>query len=191
MLAARFFQLSLQAFTIHSLIQESNMQMKLKLPINRLNAKASVKQMLAASQLLLLAIPFSLMLNTQPVEAAPQDGSDPIATGCAGDARTIHTRRIVRRGIRQPVGIIELRYSPTCRTAWARVTSKDPCRSNGNNCAAGVIQRLQDNRQIQCNSRRGGRSCYTPQVRNAGTTARAYGVITVRGLAYEGLTPSF
>ncbi len=60
--------------------------------------------------------------QTRPqVTCAPNggcDGQDPIATGCDYDAYTVTS---VDLGI----GLVELRYSPTCGTNWARVTSHE------------------------------------------------------------------
>lgn len=61
-----------------------------------------------------------------------QDGSDPTAAGCAGDAITIASAKLrLRRpvvvrgkalGAGAVVGVVELRYSPHCDAAWGRVT---------------------------------------------------------------------
>lgn len=45
------------------------------------------------------------------------DGQDPVATGCDYDAYTVTSQDI------NGLGLVELRYSPTCGTNWARVTS--------------------------------------------------------------------
>src|SRR5438876_9566962 len=45
------------------------------------------------------------------------DGQDPITTGCDYDAYTVTSQDI------NGLGLVELRYSPTCGTNWARVTS--------------------------------------------------------------------
>ncbi|MFB7588197.1 DUF2690 domain-containing protein [Streptomyces sp. NPDC056169] len=58
----------------------------------------------------------SLLLATSPASAAEScyaaqcEGKDPAATVCQSDARTVGTTE----------WNVELRYSPTCRTAWAR-----------------------------------------------------------------------
>lgn len=45
------------------------------------------------------------------------DGLDPAVTGCAADAYTVQTAVFSN-------SYVELRYSPTCKTNWGRVTSK-------------------------------------------------------------------
>lgn len=49
-------------------------------------------------------------------------GLDPNATGCSADATTLLSKNIVNSS-GQSIGKIELRWSPTCQTNWARVTS--------------------------------------------------------------------
>ncbi|MBD0711032.1 hypothetical protein BU197_22455 [Streptomyces sp. CBMA291] len=61
----------------------------------------------------------SLLIATAPASAAVScsgstcDGLDPATSVCQNDARTIQTADWG----------VELRYSPTCRAAWARKTS--------------------------------------------------------------------
>lgn len=43
-------------------------------------------------------------------------GKDPMATGCANDAYTVTS--VVQPG----AGALEVRWSPTCKTNWARLT---------------------------------------------------------------------
>ena len=45
------------------------------------------------------------------------DGLNPVSTGCAADAYTVQTAVFSN-------SYVELRYSPTCKTNWGRVTSK-------------------------------------------------------------------
>lgn len=58
----------------------------------------------------------SLLIATSPASAAEScyasgcEGKDPSTTICQNDARTVATTE----------WNVELRYSPTCRTAWAR-----------------------------------------------------------------------
>lgn len=48
------------------------------------------------------------------------DAVDPKASGCAGDGVTIATQPVADAG--GALGVIELRYSPTCHAGWARYT---------------------------------------------------------------------
>jgi hypothetical protein len=49
--------------------------------------------------------------------------TSPEATGCANDGETIFSTNLMGNGL--IVGLIQLRYSPTCRTAWARIYDFD------------------------------------------------------------------
>ena len=51
-------------------------------------------------------------------------GRDPSATGCGADARSVASKRTGQ-------GILEVRWSPTCKTNWARLTIYP----TGNKCA--------------------------------------------------------
>jgi Protein of unknown function (DUF2690) len=50
------------------------------------------------------------------------DFQDPIKTGCVADAETVGQEPILDSGGNQ-LCYVELRWSPTCQTNWARVTS--------------------------------------------------------------------
>lgn len=45
-------------------------------------------------------------------------GQDPQASGCANDAYTVASRPFANTG-----GVLELRWSPTCKTNWARLST--------------------------------------------------------------------
>jgi hypothetical protein len=47
---------------------------------------------------------------------------DPIQTGCASDAYTVSTRAVTNSG-GGVVGQVQVRYSPSCGTNWAKVVS--------------------------------------------------------------------
>jgi hypothetical protein len=49
------------------------------------------------------------------------DNTDPAATGCSNDAITARSANI-RSTDNTLLGTVELRYSPSCKTAWARLT---------------------------------------------------------------------
>ncbi|MFE1553224.1 DUF2690 domain-containing protein [Streptomyces sp. NPDC058718] len=63
---------------------------------------------MAASSLLLASSPASAATSCYASEC---HGLDPATTICANDAQTV---------LRDRTGWVELRYSPQCRTAWAR-----------------------------------------------------------------------
>lgn len=50
------------------------------------------------------------------------DDTDPVATGCSTDAYTAQSALIQRAYDFVTLQTIELRYSPSCRTAWGRIT---------------------------------------------------------------------
>jgi hypothetical protein len=51
-------------------------------------------------------------------------GTSPETTGCANDGETIFSTNLTTSS-GQVVGLIQLRYSATCRTAWARIYDFD------------------------------------------------------------------
>lgn len=66
-------------------------------------------------------------------------GKDPQATGCASGASTSAVREFSQGSTR---GVLEVRYSPTCKTNWTRVTVY----SVGNllQASAGTVKSIQD-----------------------------------------------
>ncbi|MEW1892003.1 MULTISPECIES: DUF2690 domain-containing protein [unclassified Streptomyces] len=104
-------------------------------------------------------------------DAAARDGADPMSSGCASGAYTARSQALYVNGAR--VGTVELRYSPSCRTVWARVWS------DGNSVYAKVV-RDQDNSWEYCgtphyDSASGQYSCYTPMLNDADYTSYAVG----------------
>lgn len=106
------------------------------------------------------------------------DGKDPIKAGCAGDARTVRSAAILTNRTRKEVGLIELRYSSRCRSAWARITNFYRYVPGDAHQGHGYVHRNQDGREYTCSPPPGVRkSCYTRMVNDAGLTAYARGVI--------------
>lgn len=71
------------------------------------------------------ASPIRLLDNPLPVyQGGGLEGADPIQTGCSRDAYTVDSEPIT---VNSPnhygavIGHIDLRYSPSCQTNWARV----------------------------------------------------------------------
>ncbi|MER6095023.1 DUF2690 domain-containing protein [Streptomyces sp. NPDC001728] len=79
-------------------------------PLARKLATAGSALALTASGLLFASAPASAATSCK---GASCEGLDPAATICQNDARTVLTADWG----------VELRYSPTCRAAWARKTS--------------------------------------------------------------------
>lgn len=90
-------------------------------------------------------------------------------------------------------GIIELRYSSTCRTVWARVTSTYgvACVPGDDGCADAEVHRNSDNRKLYCTSLPGTKTCYTYQLNDAGVTSHAHGHVTTGPLDAYGTTGSY
>ncbi len=51
-------------------------------------------------------------------------GKDPFESGCAADARTVKLSHAVT-STGQVIGVVELRVSPACATAWTRILRTD------------------------------------------------------------------
>jgi len=116
---------------------------------------------------------------TSPASAYPgHDGKDPIKAGCAGDARTVRSAAILTHRTRKEVGLIELRYSRSCRSAWARITNFYTYVPGDAHQGFGYVHRNQDGKEYTCSPPRGRhKSCYTRMVNDAGLTAYARGEI--------------
>ncbi|USK35827.1 YjfA family protein [Bacillus sp. F19] len=111
---------------------------------------------------------FSFAAPMPKVEAAVANGSDPIATGCARDAITVPDWNNTSWFSSAEV---ELRYSPSCRSAWAKLTlGGDPAITSGN---ARITRN--DGVSYSCSAQKslGKNSCYTRQVNDAGYTLSA------------------
>lgn len=78
-----------------------------------------------------LAILVTLGATALPTHAAPSrpaagcsgsgcNGQDPIAMGCANDAYTARSQALYRAG--EQIGTVEMRWSPSCQTNWARAS---------------------------------------------------------------------
>jgi len=79
----------------------------------------------AALGTLLAAAALAVVLVMPSVARAsnlPYDRTDPVQTGCANNAYTVGSNNLFTPS-GQLVGRVELRYSTTCHTNWARVIS--------------------------------------------------------------------
>lgn len=123
--------------------------------------------------------------------AAPYDGTDPIATGCANSAITARSAYASSGGVNRL--FVELRYSRTCKTAWARVTTMNMpnCASSGTYCATVHVSRHSDGREESCRVPTGGHGCYTPQVNDNGVTSYAYGSVYYGSLWLSAITGDY
>lgn len=51
------------------------------------------------------------------------NGRDPVSWGCDADAQTVSSQYIKSSAGGLYLGVVEHRYSPTCKAAWSRTTS--------------------------------------------------------------------
>jgi Protein of unknown function (DUF2690) len=71
--------------------------------------------------------------------------------------------------------IIELRYSPSCETVWARITADYPHDPNWGLGTAKIV-RNSDGRTYNCDIPRGETVCFTQQVNDHHVTSYAHGI---------------
>jgi hypothetical protein len=99
------------------------------------------------------------------------DGQDPIKMGC-DNVRTGSSVFVYSNSQSNfAIGTIELRYSATCRTAWARLSFWKEW-YGGVSSPYGQINRIADNKHFRCtnvvwSNDLAKYSCYTPMVNDA------------------------
>lgn len=131
---------------------------------------------------------------TAVVMASIYDGQSPYYNNCASSAYTARSAYL-KDPSGNVVGIVELRYSPTCRTVWARVT--DYLSNNGyipgvQGTVDAYVHRNSDGRQESCTSTQVGQtSCYTPMLDDAGVTSYAHGDVDISAAWPQATTGSF
>lgn len=94
---------------------------------------------------------------------------------CADDAKTAIPPVDVKDNFGRWIGEVELRYSPTCRTVWARVTNKVSDAGNGWDYRNPWGTGFWDCGISKWSSTVNGYSCYTPMLYDAGQTSYARG----------------
>ncbi|MGW5775256.1 DUF2690 domain-containing protein [Streptomyces sp. NPDC003863] len=104
------------------------------------------------------------------------DFQNPANTSCASDAYTAKSTGLYAQNGGPRVGTVQLRYSPSCRTVWARVysdgshvdgsTFRQETNTYSGHCISGVLW----------DSGLGQYYCYTPMLNDAGYTSFAEGV---------------
>lgn len=133
----------------------------------------------------------TLALVPSPAQAAAAgscyasgcEGKNP-ATHCQSDARTVDSLELGS-------GTLELRYSPSCRAAWARMSANGWDRYDALPPMAKVV-RNQDGKSYTCKfSSETQQSCHTSMVNDAGYTSYAYGEYDGGARVYTGRTGSY
>ncbi|MEZ0064617.1 hypothetical protein ABIA32_000605 [Streptacidiphilus sp. MAP12-20] len=109
---------------------------------------------------------------TGNANALAYDGADPNGSGCSADAITAASVPLGNGGY-SVYGTMELRYSPYCRTVWARVWS------DGTELFA-QVHRNSDDATQSCgtptwSSSAGRYYCYTAMLNDANVTSYAWG----------------
>lgn len=127
------------------------------------------------------------LVSASPVSAATYDGQTAgVGNSCDRSAVTVRQADI------GTLGWVELRYSTTCLTTWARVYSYNGYQPSVAYDASAVIHRNSDGRQYSCAFSYAGQTyCYTPMVNDNGVTSYAWGEIDSGMYWYEGQTTSY
>ncbi|MGS2587524.1 DUF2690 domain-containing protein [Streptomyces hebeiensis] len=136
-----------------------------------------------------------LFAHSGSAQAHAYDGTDPSATGCSSSGRTVASAALTNRP-GNSLGTIELRFSSSCKTAWARITLRlqqwDCGSAAGLACSKAWVVRNNDGRTYSCTVYTGQTQCYTPQVYDydpntsyaRGLSDAATGVADVRTSSY-------
>jgi uncharacterized protein DUF2690 len=109
------------------------------------------------------------------------DGQDP-SVYCHHDATTADSTHL-------GPALLELRYSPSCRAAWARI-SDAPWVDNDTFPSFALVHRDSDGREYRCEVPKGQTSCYTAMVNDANVTSYAYGEWDGGARIFKGRTGS-
>ncbi|MFJ9738341.1 DUF2690 domain-containing protein [Streptomyces sp. NPDC101166] len=126
-----------------------------------------------------------------PASAAPTascygsscEGKDP-DTYCSDDAKSPVA------GVWLGQAFVELRYSPSCRAAWARI-SRASYDTRDQFTPYATVRRNSDGREYSCSVPVGGTSCYTRMVNDVNVTSFAKGMWDSGARTYEGHTSSY
>lgn len=99
-----------------------------------------------------VVIAASLVTTAPPAQAATYayDGQYASNTSCNNDATTVASTNINSAAWGTRVGYIELRYSPSCRTTWARLTSLLKYEPGNLGAAYARITRNNDGKKYEC-----------------------------------------
>lgn len=131
--------------------------------MNFLNKKLKMIGFSIGMTLSMVVVAFGFGNNQAAAETHLYDGKSPYYNSCASSAVTKDKKWI------DSVSYVELKFSTTCKTAWAKVTITRPAIYNLE--ADARIVRNTDGKAYTCNSsggngvvNKGQSSCYTPMV---------------------------
>ena len=122
------------------------------------------------------------------------DGRNPDALGssCHGDARTVKSAVLVRSDGVADGPTVQLRYSPSCRTIWAKIVGGWGHLPGSDSGGCGVtVHRNSDGKEYGANIGAGGNSAFTNVVYDADVTAYAYASCDSGATIYRGATGSY
>ncbi|MFE0503961.1 DUF2690 domain-containing protein [Peribacillus butanolivorans] len=123
-----------------------------------------------------LGVALSIFASSASAQNLNFDGASPLSTGCSLDGVVKASKRLS-----DGKGKIELRYSPSCKTAWARIILDSVATHSWEGNA--TLGRNQDGKMYSCQDKggngvvnKGQRSCFTPMVYDGnGYSAYAFG----------------
>ncbi|WP_217241798.1 DUF2690 domain-containing protein [Streptomyces sp. AC555_RSS877] len=125
-----------------------------------------------------------------PASAAPTAGC--YGSSCEGKDPNIYCADDATSpvgGVRLGQAYLELRYSPSCRAAWARISNASY--GNGQFTPFATVHRNSDGREYTCAVQRGATSCYTRMVNDINVTSYAKGEWDSGAQTYNGRTSSY
>ncbi|MER7900720.1 DUF2690 domain-containing protein [Streptomyces sp. NPDC096046] len=145
------------------------------------------RTLLTRSAVTMLFVSAATIGTTSPASAATCsgsacDGKNP-STYCQSDARTVQSVKLGQ-------ALLELRYSPSCRAAWGRISNAS-YDTRDQFTPYATVHRNSDGREYTCWVSTTGSSCYTAMVNDANVTSYAHGMWDSGVYVYEGRTASY
>jgi hypothetical protein len=124
-----------------------------------------------------------------PAQAATYDGLSPVGR-CDHDARTVKSANLTNSYFGTSSAVIQLRYSPSCRTAWARIINADTYVAGDKDGGRAYITRNSDGKTFSCQVKSGS-TCFTAMVNDANVTSYARGTNDPGFAVFSGRTASY
>ncbi|CAM3868991.1 YjfA family protein [Mesobacillus zeae] len=128
-----------------------------------------MKNLMKKASTLLFILPLLFFGNMKAnAEDHSYDGKSPYYNDCASSATTKATSYLINEK-NEKIGVVELKFSSTCKTAWAKITMNNNVPSGFE--ANAEVTRNTDKKRFSCDSAGGNgkvvagqKSCYTPMV---------------------------